>query len=439
MADRKRSFGTFGLLLLATALSVPIILVPSEWAGWIALYLTYVALVASSSVRRNPSCLAIGLLALIPHHAMAIAWAFFEFWGGDAEMFHAGAVARATGEQPWTLTVGADVYTDLLGALYYVLGPSRLLAAETSILGFVLVFDCALWLAPRLAIARPQWLAYLLGLTPAAIIFQSIPLREAWQMLFVLLMVKHSILLKELKRPRHLVVIILAAAGLAIQHRGLGVFAVSGTIICVYWSLGAGIRGRYSYRALSIPLAALLLAAAMAVPGYLGPVFEAMQTGSLDEYVYREMEVRQDHGHHARASYRLVLDTSSWVSLLGSVPLAFLLYMCAPLPWQVRSFGDMYCSIEGIVRIVLVLLALYDLSRLRGELRSRAGLCLVLFFMLEFLWAMGTTNWGTAMRHHLPAYPLLLLTGGRRFFEGLPLRAPADALELTDASDRFTA
>ena len=78
MADRKRSFGTFGLLLLATALSVPIILVPSEWAGWIALYLTYVALVASSSVRRNPSCLAIGLLALIPHHAMAIAWAFFD-------------------------------------------------------------------------------------------------------------------------------------------------------------------------------------------------------------------------------------------------------------------------------------------------------------------------------------------------------------------------
>ena len=30
---------------------------------------------------------------------------------------------------------------------------------------------------------------------------------------------------------------------------------------------------------------------------------------------------------------------------------------------------------------------------------------------MEFVWALGTTNWGTASRHHVPIFGVLLIIG----------------------------
>ena len=33
------------------------------------------------------------------------------------------------------------------------------------------------------------------------------------------------------------------------------------------------------------------------------------------------------------------------------------------------------------------------------------------YLFLEFVWSVGTTNWGTAARHHVPAMGIMLLMG----------------------------
>jgi hypothetical protein len=40
-----------------------------------------------------------------------------------------------------------------------------------------------------------------------------------------------------------------------------------------------------------------------------------------------------------------------------------------------------------------------------------------MFFALEMLWSFGTTNWGTAMRHHLLAYGVITILGGQGLFK----------------------
>jgi hypothetical protein len=31
------------------------------------------------------------------------------------------------------------------------------------------------------------------------------------------------------------------------------------------------------------------------------------------------------------------------------------------------------------------------------------------YFILELIWSMGTVNWGTALRHHIPSFGLLVI------------------------------
>ena len=40
---------------------------------------------------------------------------------------------------------------------------------------------------------------------------------------------------------------------------------------------------------------------------------------------------------------------------------------------------------------------------------------LIIYLAVEFVWAMGTSNWGTAMRHHTIANGILLISLGLTF------------------------
>ena len=38
-----------------------------------------------------------------------------------------------------------------------------------------------------------------------------------------------------------------------------------------------------------------------------------------------------------------------------------------------------------------------------------------MFLLIEFMWAVGTVNWGTASRHHMPTLALLLIASAPSF------------------------
>ena len=87
-------------------------------------------------------------------------------------------------------------------------------------------------------------------------------------------------------------------------------------------------------------------------------------------------------------------------------------YMFAPFPWQIGSINDVYALLESMLRCVLLFFAVSSWRRSSGELRSCYGFLLIVVLCMEFYWALGTINWGTAIRHHLPSYSILVLLGG---------------------------
>lgn len=127
------------------------------------------------------------------------------------------------------------------------------------------------------------------------------------------------------------------------------------------------------------------------------------------EYRARLIEVSAPN---ARANYGIMLDTSSVGSLIRTTSLAFFYYLFAPFPWQVTNWLDVYGVAESLLRFALILFSILFWSRAEGIQRRIWGLLLVIYFSMTFLWAMGTANYGTSIRHYILTNLIIIILGG---------------------------
>jgi uncharacterized membrane protein len=85
--------------------------------------------------------------------------------------------------------------------------------------------------------------------------------------------------------------------------------------------------------------------------------------------------------------------------------------MFAPFPWQIGNVKDIHAMLESMLRIVLLILAVSSWRRSSGEVRSYYSFLLIVVLGMELMWALGTVNWGTAIRHHVPGHSIIVLLG----------------------------
>ncbi len=64
-----------------------------------------------------------------------------------------------------------------------------------------------------------------------------------------------------------------------------------------------------------------------------------------------------------------------------------------------------------MLRFVLLFFAVSSWRRSSGEVRSCYGFLFIAVLGMELGWALGTANWGTAIRHHVPGYSVIVLLG----------------------------
>ncbi|MBA7590499.1 hypothetical protein ES708_32623 [subsurface metagenome] len=115
---------------------------------------------------------------------------------------------------------------------------------------------------------------------------------------------------------------------------------------------------------------------------------------------------------NARASYGIMLDTSSAITLIRSTLLMFVYYLFAPFPWQATNWLDVYGVAESLLRFALIFFSILFWFRAEGIQRRIWGLLLVIYFSMTFLWATGTVNYGTSIRHHVLTNWIIIILGG---------------------------
>jgi hypothetical protein len=110
-----------------------------------------------------------------------------------------------------------------------------------------------------------------------------------------------------------------------------------------------------------------------------------------------------------RGAYLAHVEIDTWLDLLWNAPFRMLFLIGTPFVWMVSEFRDVLGFLDALVFLFLVYRILLDISRRRLLLVAKyLSVALVIGGILA-LFALGTSNYGTAFRHRAKVFPWLLL------------------------------
>jgi hypothetical protein len=376
-----------------------------DWAGWMLMLFSFSIVLMWKRVRSDTKLVHAIWFCMYLHHVVA----FLNVYvggvigtEGDARTFHFYGVDASSEPEMGFWSNPRVAYTNSLGFFYRAFGTSFFLGDELSVLAFTLSCIVLVRLTSLLDLERFRIAIVLFfGLLPSAVIFRSVSLRESWQALFFLLAVYWAVRLR--KRPGILIFsfILMSACGMALLHGGLKGFAVYLILASICWATVGRKKGFVRFL-----FAGLLVTCVLMLTQKMG-WYMTVEQGLEGINAFRQYAATI----WGRTTYGIVLDTSSVLGFVKTLPLVFVYYMFAPFPWHVEKVIDIYALLESMLRFVLLFFAVFSWRRSSGEVRSYYGFLLIIFFGMELVWALGTINWGTAIRHHVPGYSVLALLG----------------------------
>ena len=317
-----------------------------------------------------------------------------------------------------------DVF--VLGYIYpYILGFFYFITTDSLFLGSAL--SALAWLASAFILLRimrilsfkmsNQWRVMLIyALIPSLLMYTSVTLREPFQLLFVNLALYAALKIYFHRSIAHWLVLFLAAVGMGALHGVLlasGIFIIVGTLFLLTSRNRKGVS--FTKVVLVTPIVILCL-----FYGFLlfTSVSHAMEDGlsvAVQTYQLGTLSVVEQ-----RANYRTDIEIDGLGGLILSLPTFLFQYLFEPMPWKIGSMVDVIALLENMLRFWLIWNALKYLvgSYLNKPMfvaHNYFGYerCILFIFLsyliMETLWSLGTSNWGTASRHHLPSLGLLLV------------------------------
>jgi len=322
----------------------------------------------------------------------------------DAMAFHLAALEFAQNPTFDEFIIGW-IYSVVLGLCYYVTTSSlflgNILSCAAWWLSAILLIKCMKILLVKSE--RQLFLLLIYSLLPSSILFTSITLREAYELLLINLAIFAALKIYLHKADLCWFTLLLAVAGFSMLHGALlafGLIFICATIIIVF-----------VFRNDNFSLPKFLFSTLFVlITIEFGLIFFSNISYSLEDGLISAIQTLQSKevAIEARANYRLDVPIS-YLDILIFIPAGLLQYLFEPFPWHFSSVFDIFLFLENILRGWLIWMG-WRAAR-SAPLKQRRVLIflMILYFIMEIIWSIGSSNWGTAARHHLPSLGLLLL------------------------------
>ena len=123
----------------------------------------------------------------------------------------------------------------------------------------------------------------------------------------------------------------------------------------------------------------------------------------------RSYQIGLIEDHVGRTTYKTIEDLNDNSNLLWFGYFGFLQYLLKPFPWDISYSLDIVVMIEGYLRLYLLWLAYKNFKIRKSNVNLGWVFIFFIFFINEFIWSLGTVNYGTAMRHHVVPFFCLLI------------------------------
>lgn len=318
-------------------------------------------------------------------------------------------------------------YVRMVGYVYYFFGYSQFLGCQLSQVSFSIsaIMFMKLWSLLELDFKRMPLALLIFGLLPSCVFTTAVTMRESFQMAGFLIFVYGFLRFRSKTSGLNLAIVCAGSLWLLFFHNGFALFLVLAFPFGFVWATGS--RPERLLAATALAFAVLFL--------FGGPIWKLMldQSHALQQVAEgRGLEYIGNYAKQVfegRTDFEIYLDLSSVGGFFTTAPIIYIYYLFSPLPWQIRGTIDLVGLLEGLVRMYLLFWAVVNARRLKGERGKIQIFLLLLFLLIEATWAAGTSNWGTAIRHRLVAWPLLVLLG-------MPSQQQAETLDETGGNSR---
>jgi hypothetical protein len=341
----------------------------------------------------------------------------------DANSFHVIAV-EISKDGEFLFYSGASLYKNILGLLYWLTEPSLIIGEQFSILiiSISIIFFVKIIDLYKLNLYQIPLVICYAGL-PTMIMLGAITLREPLEICLLIIAVYFSlkVMLYTKGKVINFALMTLFCLAATLFHRALFVyvpFLIFLTFVCDFNKTSSifVMSKRRALLALFIPIILFIMFYFFSNFNINGS--EIFRMNSLTDL----MEAIKRHRLATpigRASYEISFNYSSYIDIIYSFLIIYLNYLFAPFVWQVSSITDLYAFLEATIYIILLYYSIKLWISTNGQLHKMIGVMLVLFLIMSLIWALGTTNYGTGMRHKLLSWWMLVLTGTPLLYERL--------------------
>jgi hypothetical protein len=300
---------------------------------------------------------------------------------------------------------GHNLYIWGMSVFYALLGRSPFLIQSINVvLGTMMigvVYNLSLELCSDVAAARRA--AWLIALFPSLIFFSSVLLREVAVSLPLLVSVLYLVRWYKTRRLGLAVAALcFLLVSMAFHSGGLAVLLFAGI-----WLIGVWVRALLTGRLEGVARNTVALVIGLAVvawvlaSGFSQQKFHGLETGDI-----AALSERQEGFAQGRTAYLEGLHATSAADLIWQTPIRLVYFLFAPFPWMLHTGSDAFGFVDSMLFVVLVV----RVARNRKELANNptSFMTLGVFSAMAIVFAIGVSNYGTALRHRNKMLPLLI-------------------------------
>jgi hypothetical protein len=323
----------------------------------------------------------------------------------DARAFYDEMSFVAKTGQYVPFAVGPASLINTIGMVMGIFGSSVFMASLPGCLAwwlsgrFFLASGCLIQADAR----QLTWFAVLFALWPTAIPYTSGPLRESFQLCFVALATWGALQVVVSRRRTGWIA---AVSGVAMAGSLHGSLLAFGILFLGALAFLSAMTGGHSF-----PWAKFLIGLIPAgLLVYFGFSFFTSVSYDLSGGTFEAIEKYNQGGEISRSTYKEMAMTGNIIARIGSLIFGLFQYLLEPFPTRVSNILDVILTMENLIRGWINIVCFFQYRRLQDRDGKLVLMLLwLLYIMQEAIWSVGTTNWGTASRHHVPAMGLMLL------------------------------
>lgn len=301
---------------------------------------------------------------------------------------------------------GTGAYSWAASLLYAVTDRSALMLQALNVLGGTLIVLNAYLITKELwGTNRAKIVAWFLALFPQLIQLSAVTHREVAIVYPFTLGAFFLVKWGRAKRVRFLILALLFFSVPTLIHGGFIASLVAAALFAGGSAFRASLR-RLLVRKIKIPVVVVLLivgglGASVVITGEMP---EVSKVGDLTEVTQKQIADRMQAAARGGAVYRGINPTGSG-NVVIQTPLRLAYFFFSPMPWDVRKAKHLL----GLLDAALYFVIFWGLWRSRHRIWQNRGALAILFVVIvtASAFALGTSNFGTSIRHRAKFVPIL--------------------------------